>query len=811
MWRVRGFHSSAPVAAAKLGTSRFRRVAEIPKPGPSSSETPKTDLRSADSGNNSQKAGQNRQNGKNGSRAPNDRGNGKRQPAKPVKMAPITHTATPSLSGFIRKKEENRTAKTFNTPNMANNKDKAKEKAKDKPKMDKQPAKQTKNKTPPREGIIMPETGRNERFARNEKFDMSRQTNAPVKQQKVKEIDIIRPRLAIPSFVSISNLSTILQVSLETLSRTMVDLGFDEETTDFNHILDGETAQLIADELGFDVYTNETQGVDLFLAPKLTAEQKAEHPLRPPIVTIMGHVDHGKTTLLDYIRKTSVADKEHGGITQHIGAFSVKAPQSGKQITFLDTPGHAAFLKMRERGANVTDIVILVVAGDDSVMPQTKEAIKHVHAAGVELIVAINKCDKESVTDTTIQKVYSDLGANEVYVEEYGGDIACVQVSGKSGKGVDTLEETIVAISEVLDLRAAPTAKVEGIVLESQVKKGLGAAATVLVHNGTLKPGQVICAGNVFCKVKLMKDSANKPIKEAGPGTPVEITGWKDLPAAGDQVLQAESEQQAKQVSENRLKRAQLLQQMDDIKIINEKRKQLKIDQEAEEKRQERIKLGLPPLEEAEAETKCQLAHFIVRGDVHGSVEAVSESIADIGNDEVHVNILTRGVGQPTANDIEVAKTAKASLLLFNVKPPRDVVLKARAAGVPIIEQSIIYRVIEHVTEHVTSLLPKIIRDKEVASAQVKDIFEISIAKKKVKIAGCRITMGPFKRSHIVKIIRDGEEVFRGTVSSLKHNKDDVTEVAKGQECGIAMEKWDELQSGDLIVSVEDEEVPRYL
>lgn len=696
---------------------------------------------------------------------------------------------TPSLRNMMKQQDEARPKKTFHTPVQPGKGEKSYN---------------SKDKKPAKKPV----------FVRNEDFDADfnkKSAPTPAKDQKVKEIEIVRPQLAIPSFVSISNLATILQVSLEKLSATMIELGFDNETTDYNHVLDGETAQLIADELGFDVYTNEAQGVDLFLAPKPSAEEKALMPLRPPIVTIMGHVDHGKTTLLDHIRKSSVAEKEHGGITQHIGAFSVQAPKSGKQITFLDTPGHAAFLKMRERGATVTDIVILVVAGDDSVMPQTKEAIKHVHAAGVELVVAINKCDKESVTDATIQKVYADLGANEVYVEDYGGDIACVKVSGKSGLGVETLEETLVAISEVLDLRSSPTAKVEGIVLESQVKKGVGATATVLVHNGTLKTGQVICAGTVFCKVKAMKDSANKVIKEAGPGTPVEVTGWKELPASGDQVLQAESEQQAKQVAENRQKRFQLMQQMDDIKIINEKRKQMKIDMVAEEARLERVKMGLPPIEEEETESKTQLAHFIVRGDVHGSVEAVSESIADIGNDEVKVNILSQSVGPPTQSDIEIAKTANASILLFNVKPTKDIITKARQAAVPIIEQTIIYRVIEHVTEHVTSLLPKVIRDKELASAQVKDIFEITIGKKKVKIAGCRITNGPLRRSHTVKVIRDDEEVFRGTVSSLKHNKDDVTEVAKGQECGIALEKWDELESGDMIVAIEPEEVPRYL
>ncbi|AOW02050.1 hypothetical protein B0I72DRAFT_135640 [Yarrowia lipolytica] len=836
LWRARGFHSSVQVAA-KLGSSRFRKT-EPAVPAPVK-EAPSVDQAKAlsrnqprsqgqNQGQNSnqnqprgqnQRGGQNRNNnngnknnqgtnqgqnqGQNQNRNQNrnnnnNNNNNNRQQRSQKPTINLAQAETPSLMKIMRKQEEARAKKSFNTPNMSGpGEKKGGEGGKKSHEAGKKGEEKPKNV-----------------FLRHEDFVVATPKTVPpppVKEKKVKEIEIVRPRLAIPSFVSISNLATILQVSLETLSSTMVELGFDQETTDHNHVLDGETAQLIADDLGFDVYTNETQGVDLFLAPKPSADEKSKLPLRPPIVTIMGHVDHGKTTLLDYIRKSSVAEKEHGGITQHIGAFSVKAPKSGKQITFLDTPGHAAFLKMRERGATVTDIVILVVAGDDSVMPQTKEAIKHVHAAGVELVVAINKCDKESVTEETIQKVYSDLGANEVYVEDYGGDIACVQVSGKSGLGVDTLEETLVAISEVLDLRSSPTAKVEGIVLESQVKKGVGATATVLVHNGTLKPGQVICAGTVFCKVKAMKDSSNKVIKEAGPGTPVEVTGWKELPASGDQVLQAESEQQAKQVAENRQKRAQLMQQMDDIKIINEKRKQQKIDQEAEEKRLERAKLGLPPIEEDEPEAKCQLAHFIVRGDVHGSVEAVSESIADIGNDEVHVNILSRSVGPPTANDVEIARTANASLLLFNVKPTRDVILKARQAGVPIIEQTIIYRVIEHVTEHVTSLLPKIIRDKEIASAQVKDIFEISIAKKKVKIAGCRVTMGPLRRSHTVKVMRDGEEVFRGTVSSLKHNKDDVTEMAKGQECGIALEKWDELESGDIIIAVEDEEVPRYL
>lgn len=444
-------------------------------------------------------------------------------------------------------------------------------------------APQTSSKKPPESGATrfpvnsVPDTDPDRRMwsqrkaqdkARNErqaqKMSVVETPGQRKKKPKSAHLQALRSQLYIPQSITVSNLSKLLGIRLEQLQQTMLESGFDNNTHDY--VLTSDVAGLIAEEFNFDVIVDDTASFDLYARPIL--EDSSSLPLRPPFVTIMGHVDHGKTTLLDTLRKSSVAAKEAGGITQHIGAFSVKLP-GGKQITFLDTPGHAAFESMRQRGASVTDIVVLVVAADDSVMPQTKEAIKHAQNAGVSMIVAINKMDKPGVD---VEKVKRDLMNHGVEVEDYGGEIQSVPVSGLTGKGLDDLENAIVSLAEILDIRAEVEGTPEGWVIESQVKKGRGNVASMIVRRGTLKTGSFIVAGKTWCRVRAMTDEAGKPLKQAGPGTPVEVTGWSVLPVAGDEVLGASSEKEAKQVVANRSLRAEQVQQLTDIEAINEKR-----------------------------------------------------------------------------------------------------------------------------------------------------------------------------------------------------------------------------------------------
>lgn len=620
-----------------------------------------------------------------------------------------------------------------------------------------------------------------------------------------------KPKIRIPDFATVAQLANLMNVRCEHLTKRLEDMGF--EDMNHNYILDSETAGLIADEYGFDVnFAAEDVGEDLY--PTKIDESSKELKPRSPIVAIMGHVDHGKTTILDYLRKSSIVSQEHGGITQHIGAFVVKTPISKKTITFLDTPGHAAFLKMRERGATVTDIVILVVAADDSVMPQTKEAIKHIKKSGVPVIVAINKCDKE---DADPQKVISDLAANDIDVEDYGGDTQTVQVSGLTGLGMEKLEESIITLSEILDLKAQPTKiPVEGWVIESEMQKAMGPVATVLIRQGTLKPGAVLVAGTTYCKVRSIKDEGHKVIKTAGPSAPVELWGWKDVPEAGDEVLQAKDEAQAKRVIESRLKRAERSKNAQNVDVINKTRLELKKEVEKQEKLEEIRKYGLDeselenPVEEEVQKTK--VVNYIIKADVSGSAEAIVESIEHLGNDEVKLSILYSGAGAPTDTDLDRAKTSNATILCFNLKVPKDIDNKANRSGVELKHHTVIYHLIEDVVNTLSKELKPHIELKVLSETDVKEIFEIKGKKKKItKIAGCKVRSGVLSRSSQVRVMRNDEEIFRGKIETLKHNKDDATEIAKGRECGVALQKWSKFEPGDVLQVFEENEIPRYL
>lgn len=566
--------------------------------------------------------------------------------------------------------------------------------------------------------------------------------------------------ILLPEFISVSNLAVALKVKYEDFVYKLHELGYTETSRD--HILNSENAGLIAGEYNFEPIIDRSESEDLKASDP--AEDPSLLPPRPPVVTIMGHVDHGKTTLLDYLRKSSVAASEHGGITQHIGAFSVPMP-GGKTITFLDTPGHAAFLSMRQRGAHVTDIVILVVAADDSVKPQTIEAINHAKAAKVPMIVAINKIDKG---DSNIERVKQDLGRHGVELEDFGGDTQVVLVSGKTGQGMDELEEAIVTLSEILDMRAEKEGPAEGWILEASIKS-MGKVATVLVRRGTMRIGDFIVAGKTWARIRCLRNEAGIEIEEAPPGTPVEIDGWREQPLAGDEVLQAPDEAKAKSVVEYRLENEERDKMAEDMEAVNQSRK-------AEFEKREREKLEAIAKKEADeagetdATKKADAAsgpkqvYFIIKGDVSGSVEAVVDSLSILGNKEVELNIIRSGVGQLSEFDVEHASAAKGYLINFNTTVEPNIAQLAEKAKVPIIDQNIIYRLVDEVKAELSKHLPPLVTQRVLGEAEVAQVFEITIkGRKKKNIAGCKVRNGTINRTERVRVMRDGEKVYDGT------------------------------------------------
>ena len=612
-------------------------------------------------------------------------------------------------------------------------------------------------------------------------------------------------KINIPPFVTVSTLASYLNVPLSRFIKRLEQMGYNDLT--HHYILDKENASLIADEFGYEVTVSDERDDDLLPAPVDETKLKP----RPPVVTIMGHVDHGKTTILDYLRKSAVVDTEFGGITQHIGAFSVITPVSKKKITFLDTPGHSAFLNMRERGAIVTDIIILVVAADDSVMPQTIEAIKHAKNSCVPIIVAINKCDKPS---KNIDKVLSDIAKHGVDIEDYGGETQTVQVSGKTGLNMDNLEEAVITLSELSDFKAESLGvPAEGWIIESQVQTGLGNIATVLVKRGTMKIGSYFVSGTTYCKIRGMKDEFGKMVKSAGPSTPVQIWGWKDLPLAGDRVLQADLEAVCKKVVQAREDREKQQQNIKNIDSINQKRKQEVEELSRQEKINERKMAGLDASDLMTAEeNQTQKLQFIVKSDVCGSAEAIKESIEGLGNEEIKALVIFYEPGPPTKSDLEMASALDAQILCFNVKVPKPILSMASQLKVSVLEHSIIYRLIEHVTEELTSRLKPHIEIKVLAELDIRAVYDITAKNKSImKIAGCRVNNGTMKRSSKVRVKRKGDVIFTGELSSLKHVKDDVKEVKKGLECGLLFDNWKKFEVGDVVEAYEEVEIPRYL
>ncbi|GAA6043629.1 hypothetical protein JCM8097_008299 [Rhodosporidiobolus ruineniae] len=652
-------------------------------------------------------------------------------------------------------------------------------------------------------------------------------------------------KVELPSALTLANLLNILKLRLFTVQKAAERVGLTDVRPE--RVLTPDDAQLLCLELGFDPVIDDEGAFDLYPSPP--ASDPSLLPARPPITGIFGHVDHGKTSLLDALRSTTVAAGEAGGITQHIGAFEVpvermvanlrakaagKAPPAvsassgtgtGATITFLDTPGHAAFTAMRSRGAGVTDVVVLVVAADDGVKPQTEEVISLIKSApDVGVVVALTKCDKPGI-DTT--KVKQGLMAAGVEVEDFGGDVPCVEVSSVTGQGLAELLETISAIAEVRELKAEREGRVEARVIESRVEKGRGNVATVLVLRGELKPSASLVAGTTWARVRTLLPPSGKAVPAAYPGQPVEVTGWKDLPSAGDLVLEAASEDEAKKAVANRLRRIEDDKMWRDVEVINEKQRRdaeiLQLRREEEEKARAKGLKGNAVLHAGNAAVEeltgaedggVKELLLVVKADVSGTVEAVVGALEGIGNKEAKVKILSSAVGDVSQADVDMARAVGATIIGFNVKAPGSIMKDAAKGPTPVAIHTspIIYRLVDTVRSATADLLPKDVETRVHGEATVQMVFEISVKGKKepTKIAGSKVFNGVFAKARKARVVRKGETVWTGAVVTLKQVKKDVQEIPKGVECGIQLEDFVP-EEGDLIQSIEEVEVARSL
>ncbi|MBI1238062.1 MAG: translation initiation factor IF-2 [Alphaproteobacteria bacterium] len=545
-----------------------------------------------------------------------------------------------------------------------------------------------------------------------------------------------------------------------------------------NDIIDGDTAQIVAEELGHTV----KRVAESDVLEGLRGEEDAAGDLAPraPVVTIMGHVDHGKTSLLDALRATDVVAGEAGGITQHIGAYQVTL-EGGKKITFLDTPGHAAFTAMRARGAKVTDIVVLVVAADDGVMPQTIEAINHAKAAGVPIIVAVNKIDKP---DANPARVKSELLQHEIVVEDLGGDVQAIDVSATQKTGLEKLEEAILLQAEVLELKANPNRPADGAVVEAKLDKGRGSVATVLIERGTLSVGDIVVAGAEWGRVRALQNERGESLKTAGPSQPVEVLGLTGVPEAGDEFVVVESEARAREVTDYRARKRR------ETRAAAVSR--TSIDQLVQQKKDGEKKI-LP---------------VVIKGDVQGSVEAITGALNALATDEVGAQVLHQAVGGITESDVILAQASGAMIIAFNVRAHAEARERARRDGVEIRYYSIIYNIIDDVKAALSGLLSPTMRETFLGNAEILEVFNIS---KVGKVAGCRVTEGVVRRGAKVRLIRDKVVIHEGKLSTLKRFKDEVREVNSGMECGMAFENYQDMQQGDVIECFDVEEIQRTL
>ena len=580
----------------------------------------------------------------------------------------------------------------------------------------------------------------------------------------------------LPETIVVSELANRMAERAADVVKSLMKMGL---MVTMNQAIDADTAELVIEEFGHKAVR--VSDADVEQAIETVKDADVDLLARPPIVTIMGHVDHGKTSLLDAIRKANVVSGEAGGITQHIGAYQVKTDK-GQILTFLDTPGHAAFTSMRARGANVTDIVVLVVAADDAVMPQTVEAIAHAKAAKVPLIVAINKMDKHGADAT---KVRTDLLQHEIVVEAMSGDVQDVEVSAKTGMGLDNLLEAISLQAEILELRANPNRAASGAVIEAKLDVGRGPVATVLVQNGTLRKGDIFVVGEQWGKVRALINSKGETVLEAGPSVPVEVLGLSGTPSAGDTLNVVDTEASAREIADYR------------IKAAKDKRAAAGAATTLEQL-----------MAKAKADQDVAELPVLVKADVQGSAEAIVQALEKVGNEEVRVRVLSYGVGAITDTDVSLAEASKCPIIGFNVRANASARNSAHQKGVEIRYYSIIYDLVDDIKKAASGLLKAEIRETFIGYAQIKEVFKVTGVG---MVAGCLVTEGVARRSAGVRLLRDNVVIHEGTLKTLKRFKDEVKEVISGQECGMAFERYEDIRAGDVIEIFEREEIQRSL
>ena len=620
-------------------------------------------------------------------------------------------------------------------------------------------------------------TGKNQQGAKSAKYRKDKRDAARSAALDAQERSEAESRtLKLTEFVTVSDLASLMDVPVTQVIATCMSIGL---MVSINMRLDAETIEMVAEEFGY-----KTDFVSAEVVEAITQEEEIDDEAdlisRPPIVTVMGHVDHGKTSLLDRLRNTNVIAGEAGGITQHIGAYSIRF-KGGKRITFLDTPGHEAFTAMRARGAKVTDIAIIIVAADDDVMPQTKEAINHAAAAGVPMVFAINKIDKPAANPDRIRE---QLAAMNYLVEEWGGKYQCQEISAKQGINIDELLEKVLLEAELLELKANPKRRAVGSVIESSLDKGRGYVATVLVQNGTLSQGDVVLSGTHYGRVKAMFNERNQKVEHAGPSEPVLILGLDGAPTAGETFNVMETEQEARSIAS---KREQLKREQD-----NRTKKGLTLDELAR-----RRALG-----------NFQELNVIIKGDVDGSIEALSDSLIRLSTEEIQVNVIHKGVGQISESDVVLASASSAIILGFQVRPSQAARRLADREGVEIRTYSIIYDTIEDIKSAMEGMLSPEIKENVVANLEVQQTFKIT---KVGTIAGCMVVEGKIKRNNKIRLIRDGIVKYQGELGSLKRYKDDAKEVVMGQDCGLNIDGYNDIMVGDIIEAYEEIEIKKTL
>ncbi len=614
--------------------------------------------------------------------------------------------------------------------------------------------------------------GKNNKSA---KYRKDKREQAAERQQQAFDAEMAESKvLKLTEFVTANELASMMNISVTQVIATCMSIGM---MVSINQRLDAETINLVAEEFG---YTTEYVSAEVANAIEVEADAEEDLESRAPIITVMGHVDHGKTSLLDYIRKANVIAGEAGGITQHIGAYNVKM-ESGKHITFLDTPGHEAFTAMRARGAKVTDIVIIIIAADDNVMPQTKEAINHAMAAGVPIVFAINKCDKPAADPNRIKEELAQLN---MLVEDWGGKYQSQEISAKVGMGVEELMEKVLLEAELLDLKANPNRKATGSIIESTLDKGRGYVATVLVQNGTLKVGDIVVAGTQWGKVKAIFNERNQRIKSVAPAEPALILGLNGAPTAGDTFNVVDSEREAREITGKR----EQLQREQGLRT----QKMLTLDEVGR-----RIALG-----------NFQTLNIIVKGDVDGSIEALSDSLIKLSTETIQINVIHKAVGQISESDVSLAAASDAIIVGFQVRPSVTARKVAENEGVDIRIYSIIYDAIEEVKAAMEGMLAPIVKEEITATIEVRETFHIS---KVGTVAGCMVREGKVKRTDRARLIRDGIVIHTGNLAALKRFKDDVKEVGTNYECGISLQNQDDIKVGDIIETFVEVEVKQKL